>query len=476
MRGRWRSHQVTERGERRCSGVAGDAPSLAVRLVPLAEHMKTNTAPIKLAALCFVLFVTGAVIPVFAEDYPQGLFGDWGGVRRSLVDHGIDLQLSYINELARNVSGGRSQETADADQFYLGGSLDLHRLVALPDAKIIFSLTDRNGESLSVKAHLNTLLEVQEIYGEGNYTRLNQLYWEQQLFGKTLELKLGRMTGTFDFMPFSCKFQNITFCATLQSHGVVTNWVAFPGSTWAGLARVNLKKDWYVQAGVYEVNPNFQEHEYRFAFGRPFGGPGTRVVAEAGWLPSAAGPDGGYRIGAWYDDVGGDDLYLNTSGQPLVTRGGTPLQRHHQSGFYAMVQQRVWAQDGSGTRGLSLFVNFVQADRNITIKDQIAEVGAFWTGPFSFRPHDDLGFAIGRVHVNSRIAEGEILYNAEAAPPYGLSRVQVQHAEYPMEVYYSVNVTPAITIRPSVQFIHAPGGVDQSNNVVVLGLHSSVTF
>jgi porin len=158
--------------------------------------------------------------------------------------------LSYINELARNVRGGRSQETADADQIYLGGSLDLHRLVGLPGAKIIFSLTDRNGESLSVKAHLNTLLEVQEIYGEGNYTRLNQLYWEQQLFGKTLELKLGRMTGTFDFMPFSCKFQNITFCATLQSHGVVTNWVAFPGSTWAALARVNLKKDWYLQAGA----------------------------------------------------------------------------------------------------------------------------------------------------------------------------------------------------------------------------------
>jgi porin len=456
--------------------MVADAPTLTVSLVPRAEQMKPDTATIKVATLYILLFVTAAVVPAHGAEYPQGLFGDWGGVRHSLVDHGIELQLSYINELARNVSGGSSQETADADQIYLGGSLDLHRLMGVPGAKIIFSLTDRNGESLSVKAHLNTLLEVQEIYGEGNYTRLNQLYWEQQLFGKTLELKLGRMTGTFDFMPFSCNFQNITFCATLQSHGVVTNWVAFPGSTWAGLARVNLKKDWYLQAGVYEVNPKFQEHQYRFAFGRPFGGRGTRVVAEAGWLPSAAGPDGGYRIGAWYDDVGGDDLFLNTSGQPLVTRGGTPLQRHHQSGFYAMAQQRVWAQAGSDTRGLSLFVNFVQSDRNITAKDQIVEIGAFWTGPFSFRPQDDLGVAIGRVHVNRRIAAGEILYNAETAPLFGLSREPVQHAEYPMEIYYSVNITPAITIRPNVQFIHAPGGVNQSANVVVLGLHSSIAF
>jgi carbohydrate-selective porin OprB len=49
------------------------------------------------------------------------------------------------------------------------------------------------------------------------------------------------------------------------------------------------------------------------------------VVAEAGWLPKSAGPDGGYRFGAWYDDVGGDDLYLNTAGQPLVMSGGTLL-------------------------------------------------------------------------------------------------------------------------------------------------------
>ena len=84
-----------------------------------------------------------------------------------------------------------------------------------------------------------------------------------------------------------------------------------------------------------------------------------------GWLPKSAGADGGYRLGAWYDNVGGNDLYLNTDGAPLATEGGTPLQRHHQSGYYAMAQQRVWSSHGSDTRGLSFFANFVQADRRI---------------------------------------------------------------------------------------------------------------
>jgi porin len=411
-----------------------------------------------------------------AEESAEGLLGDWGGLRTLLINHGVDLDLSYINEVASNVRGGANQETQDAEQVYFGGSLDLQRIFAVPDAKLIFSLTDRNGQSLSVKAKLNTLLEVQEIYGEGNYLRLNQLYWDQQLFDRRVELKFGRLTGTFDFMPFSCNFQNISFCATLPSHNVVAHWIAFPGSTWAGVARVNFKNDWYLQAGVYEINPDFAEYKYRFAFGAPFGGLGKRVVTEAGWLPKSAGPDGGYRLGAWYDDVGGNDLYLNTTGQPLVTNGGTPLQRHHESGFYAMAQQRVWVQKDSDTHGLSLFMNFVQTDRDITKIGQIAEVGLFWTGPLPARPQDDLGVAVGRVRVNSKVTDSEVLYNAQVAPLLGLPHEPVQHAEYPMEIYYSVNITPAITLRPNIQFIHAPGGVDDLANVLVLGLHSSVRF
>jgi porin len=410
------------------------------------------------------------------EEPTEGLLGDWGGLRTILVDHGVDLELSYINEAASNVRGGTRQETQDAEQIYFGGALDLERIFALPGAKLIFSFTDRNGQSLSVKAKLNTLLEVQEIYGEGNYLRLNQFYWDQHLFDDRVELKFGRLTGTFDFMPFSCNFQNITFCATLPSHNVVAHWIAFPGSTWAGVARVNFKSDWYVQGGVYEINPDFAEYKYRLAFGAPFGGLGKRVVAEVGWLPRSAGPDGGYRLGAWYDDVGGNDLYFSTDGQPLVTSGGTPLQHHHESGYYAMAQQQVWAPAGSATRGVSVFMNFVETDHDITQIAQIAEIGLFWTGPLTVRPQDDLGIAFGRTRINSRVTDSEVLYNTQVAPILNLPPERVQHAEYPMEIYYSVNVTPAITIRPNVQFIHAPGGVDDRANVLVLGVHSSVKF
>jgi porin len=410
-----------------------------------------------------------------AQDSSQGVLGDWGGLRPFLADRGVDLTLSYINETATNARGGIRQEAEDAEQIYFGGSLDLQRIFAAPGAKLIFSLTDRNGQSLSTKAGLDTLLEVQEIYGEGNYLRLNQLYWQQQLFDDRVKLKFGRLSGTFDFMPFSCNFQNLAFCATIPAY-IVAHWTAFPGSTWAGVARVNFKSDWYLQAGVYEINPDFAEYKYRFAFGTPFAGLGTREVAEAGWLPASAGPDGGYRIGAWYDNVGGNDLYLNTAGQPLVTNGGAPLQRRQESGFYAMAQQRIWAQKDSDTRSVSLFMNFVQTDPNIATIGQIAEVGLFWKGPLSARPHDDIGVAVGRIRVSSKITASEILYDEKVTPLLDLQPEPVQHAGYPTEIYYSVNIGSAITVRPNMQFDHTPGGVAERANVLVFGLHSSIEF
>jgi len=422
------------------------------------------------------LFLAASLGLAHGAQIPQGVFGDWGGVRTDLSDHGVDLEVSYTNEFAANVSGGESREAAYADQFYFGGWLDLQRLVGLPGSRIVFSLTDRNGQSLSVKAGLNTLLEVQEIYGLGNFARLNQLYLEQRLFGNRVLLKFGRLTGTFDFMPFSCYFQNITFCATLPSHGVAENWIPFPGSTWAGVARYDIRRDWYVQAGVYEVNPEFVQPKYRFAFGSPFGGLGEREVVEVGWLPQSAGADGGYRIGAWYDNVGGKDLYLNTSGAPLATEGGTPLPRNHQSGFYAMAQHLVWTHHGSDTRGLSLFANFVQADHRIAEIQQIAEVGVLLTGVSAWRPQDDLGAAVGRVHVNGLLADGANLYNSQLPTPVGPEPKPVPHSEYPMEIHYSMNVTPAITIRPNVQYIRDPGGINQSASVFVFGLHLAVQF
>ena len=45
-----------------------------------------------------------------------------------------------------------------------------------------------------------------------------------------------------------------------------------------------------------------------------------------------------------------------------------------------------------------------------------------------------------------------------------------------MEIYYGIKVTPAIDLRPNIQIIHAPGGVNERTDVVLFGLHLAVQF
>jgi porin len=201
---------------------------------------------------------------------------------------------------------------------------------------------------------------------------------------------------------------------------------------------------------------------------------GTLIPFEFGWTPrlGKARLPGAYRVGFWYDSSDLADVFLAANGNPLVQSPGVRARTNsHETGGYAMLQQQISCRHEDCARGLTLFGNFVQADRDTAVIDQLITVGLFYTGPFDARTQDDLGFAVGRTHVNSRVADGQRLQNAA-----GLGPVAVQTSEYPVEIYYSIHATPWLVMRPNVQYIHHPGGTGERGNVVVLGLKASLTF
>jgi len=118
-----------------------------------------------------------------------------------------------------------------------------------------------------------------------------------------------------------------------------------------------------------------------------------------------------------------------------------------------------------------VFLNVTQADRRTSTVDNQIATGLFYTGPFDVRPQDEIGFALGRTHVNDRVAEAERLQNAA-----GLGPVPVQGSEYVVEVYYGLDAYPGLVLRPNLQFVHDPGGTSQNKNALVLGLKVAATF
>ena len=403
----------------------------------------------------------------------QGVTGDWGGLRTKLYQDGVDFQLGFVTEAAYNVTGGDSNLLRNANQFAFGVTLDTDKLVGLKGGKFQITITDRNGQNLSADANLGTLMQVQEIYGRGNTFRWTQFWYQQLLFDNVLDVKLGRMGVGEDFMSFSCYFQNLSFCGSLPGN-IVSTWYNWPVSQWATRLKINVTPEWYGQIGFYNINPENIQTSDVFKLNNPPGTIGTLIPVEVGWTPKLfeARLPGAYRLGYWYDSSNQPNVFLAANGQPLVLSPGVPaLMESSESGWYAMAQQQVTTVHGDASRGLTLFANFVQADRDTATIDQLIIVGLFYTGPLNARPQDDIGFGVGRTHVNNSVAQGQQLQNAN-----GLGPVAVQTSEYPFELYYTFNIGNWLSLRPNIQYIVHPGGTSQNDNVLVLGLKAGVKF
>jgi porin len=118
-----------------------------------------------------------------------------------------------------------------------------------------------------------------------------------------------------------------------------------------------------------------------------------------------------------------------------------------------------------------LFLNAVFADAHTSTLDRQIAGGLLYTGPLSWRPDDDVAFAVGTTHVNNRVASAGALENV-----LGLGPVAVQQSEYEFELYYTIRPFSGFLVRPNLQYVLYPGGANQNTNVIVFGLKTVANF
>ena len=197
---------------------------------------------------------------------------------------------------------------------------------------------------------------------------------------------------------------------------------------------------------------------------RPGSSSGVLVPVEFGWLPTFGdGFKGSYKFGAWYNSSTAPDVVENVFGLPLSVHGGRPSCTTVSTG-----RTSISCKSSPRPRRIEGSVHFSMqpmptgARPSSTIRSQR---GFFIKGLSTIGPADELGFAIGRTHVNSRIANVETQVNA--AHP---GSVGVQGSEYVAELFYGVHVTRWLDLRPNIQYIAQPGGIARNANDVIVGL------
>jgi porin len=429
--------------------------------------MRLKSTCISAAAfiMCAAAARAGAPQP-FSDD----LSLDWYGIRSEWLDKGVDVRIGYVSETATNVQGGDRELVRYTDQITFSAALDLEKLLGLKQATFKAAITDRNGDNLSTDANLQSLQQVQELYGRDQTWRWTQFWYQQKYLDGLLSWKIGRITEGEDFAAFSCEFTNLTFCGAQPGNIVGSYWYNWPVSQWATEVKLSLRGVGYLQIGAFDVNSDYLQNKYSMDLWRPGNSSGALVPVEFGWLPTfGGGLKGSYKFGVWYNSSTAPDVVENVYGQPLSVGGAPPLMRHGQYGAYVNFLQHLTAS--AADRGLSVFFNATYADRRTSAQDNQIATGVLYKGPFESRSADELGFALGRTHVNSRIADVEVRLNA--ANP---GSAAVQGYEYVAELFYAVHVTRWLDLRPNVQYVVQPGGIARNTNDVIVGLRVSAAL
>lgn len=400
------------------------------------------------------------------------LTGDWGGLRTKLSDAGINITSGYTNELSANVSGGTRHDVTAPGQFFIGTTLDTDKLFGLPGGTFQATISYRQGHNLATRAGLDTLLQPQEIYGRGQTWRLTEFWYRQKL--GIVDLQLGRLTMGADFASQPCDFQSLSFCGDQQGNLIGSAyWFNYPISQWGARVKIQPSTSWYLMAGAYEYNPNNLKKGIALSHG---GAQGATIPVEFGWRPHLGphGLPGSVRVGAWYNTDHADDVLTGTDGRPFALTGLDPVRRTGRYGGYVLVQQQLTGQyvddpdnGWKTTSGLNLYLNFTQTDRRTSTVDNQISMWLTWTAPFKGRPLDEAGFAIGRNSVNGRAAEAMLLATPGSEKP---------HSEYPMELFYRVQMTRWLTMSPNLQYFIDPGGYAHATNLLIPGLKTTMTF
>ncbi|WP_186156433.1 carbohydrate porin [Burkholderia gladioli] len=402
------------------------------------------------------------------------LFGNWGGARSALASRGIDFHLSLTDELAYNLAGGDHRTGRAATQLAAGMTADLDRLWGIRHTTFAFTMTDRFGRSLDADAHLGTSQQTQEIYGRGQTVWLTKLTLERTFLDGRLAIEAGRDSEGSDFDAADCHFQNLSLCGPQGPNLYGNYWMSYPGSVWMTRATLKTSAATYVKFGVYQQNPRYYdaswEHHNAWKPISPGGNTGVVLPLEFGWLPSAPGREGSYRIGAMLNTGGMPDLLEDAAGRSRAATGAPGRQSSTSYNVWLAINQRVSGTNGG--EGLRVGLRAVTGDRATSVLDRQITLSFEYDRPFH-RVGDRFGLGFAATHTSSREAEYQLAYNT--LHPDDASAVGHGY-EYTAEMFYSWQALPSVALQPNLQVVLHPGGTNANRNVFVGGLRTTVTF
>ncbi len=390
------------------------------------------------------------------------LLGDWWGARTQLEQHGLTVALSMTAAFQISAKGGI--QTRHAHRF--PGRYDLEltfdtEAAGLWKGGTLYGRAEGGwSDSVSDRGYVGDLFGVN---GNGTFNAnqeilLAELWYEHVLLDEKLRFRIGRMAPTNDFDTSA--YANDASVQFLN--GALANTPNLPAAFYEyplGMQLVVTPCEWfYAAAGVWDAQVTTVETGFRSAF---HGEAWTMSLYELGLTPKWETPwgtlPGHYRAGLWYDPQTKPRFFNDLNG-----RRRTVPMRSDDVGFYSSFDQMVFRENPStegDEQGLGVFARYSYARADVNTIEHFWSAGGQYLGLIPTRDQDVLAFGVaqGLLSKGLRYQGGE------------------PNRETVLELYYSCQLLPWLSLTPDVQWILNPGG-ENGRDAFVVGLRIQAVF
>lgn len=396
--------------------------------------------------------------------------GDWWGIVPTLDNIGITPLLTYVTDIAGNVTGGKNQGAAYSDNIGLNLVFDLNKLAGIEGGSFLLSMSQRDGSSLSER-HVGNVFAIQQDWG-GQTFKIIDVAYQQKLLDDRVELRVGRLAAGDDFLVSKYDYLFMQNAFDGNPVGIFFNspgMTAYPNATWGALLKCNPTRRTYIMGGVYNGDTAVRDN-YRHGVDLTMNGP-VFAIGEVGYrcngLPGDSQYLGDYKAGFWYDNSVYTQYNTLGLGAPAETRPGN-------WGIYGLFDQVILPFAGTySNRGLGIFGSvLVSPDQTVSRMPYFFTAGFAFRGISPARPTDIAGFGLVYGDFSSDLRAAQ-----EREEALGQTIPGTQNHETVLEWTYRFNFDRrSLFLQPDLQYILRPGGTGKIPDALVAGCQVGINF
>lgn len=356
------------------------------------------------------------------------LTGQWFGLRDELEARGIVVEAVLIADWSWNLRGGVSTNGNNFRHLLdLNATVDVETLLGWQGGTFFVDFYNHHGPDAS--ADLTGDIQAFDNIEADGRTQVAELWFEQMLLNDRLRIKVGKVDANSEFAYV--KHGGEFIHSSVGYSPTNANLPSYPEPAASINAFVYPHDQLYVGVGIYDgaaqEGVRTGEREGKTFFGDPAD---LYIIGEVGvtwiWRDDLPGRLG---VGAWRHT----GTFAHTDGTARTVDSA--------EGVYMVFDQLLWHE--ADQQGIGAFAQFGLSDDDASPIDLHLGGGVAWTGMLPGRDDDVAGVMFSYAHF---------------ADPARDAGVFTDDSEIAVETFYKLQLTPALSIKPDMQYIINPGG------------------